>query len=128
MDGPQIEAHPLVECRNWQYVIPNICLSLVRFESKSIERGPRYHFRSQRVSALEISLAGFHFRHSSLELLARDSRKNCLKIRSVEAILAHQSLNPVQQSLFCVLDPIVRPWWRRKLCVENRDKSSHRPA
>src|SRR2546428_429562 len=44
MDGPQIEGHPLVECRNWQYVIPNICLSLVRFESKLIELGSRYHF------------------------------------------------------------------------------------
>ena len=44
MDGPQIEAHALVECRNWQYVIPNICLFLVRFESKLIELGSRYHF------------------------------------------------------------------------------------
>jgi len=39
--GSQIQAHPLIEFRNWQYVIPNICLSLVRFESKSIERGSR---------------------------------------------------------------------------------------
>jgi hypothetical protein len=112
MDGPQIEAYPLLECRNWQYVVPNICRSLVRFKSESIERGSRYHFRSQKASALEISLAGFHHRHSLLDLLARDPRKNSLKIRSVEAILVHQSLNPVQQTLFRVLDPIVGPWWR----------------
>ena len=38
--------------------------------------------------------------HPLLDLLACDSRKNSLKIRSVEAILAHQSLNPVQQTFF----------------------------
>ena len=42
--GSQIQAHPLVECRNGQYVIPNVCLSLVRFESKLIELGSRCHF------------------------------------------------------------------------------------
>src|SRR5262249_13833437 len=125
---PQIKAHPLVERRNWQYVIPNICMSLVRFESKSIERGSRYHFHFQKSSTLEIRPAGFHHRHSLLDLLACNSRKNSLKVRSVKAILAHQSLNPVQHTLFCVLDPVIRPWRRRKLRVENRDKSSHRPA
>jgi hypothetical protein len=128
MDGPQVEAHSLVECRNWQYVIPNICLSLVCFKSKPIERGSRYHFSFPKSSALEIRLAGFHNGHALLDPLSRDSRKNSLKIRSVEAILAHQSLNPVQQTLFCVLDPVIRPWRRRKLRVENRDQSPHRPA
>src|SRR2546430_16801706 len=126
MDGPQIEGHPLVECRNWQYIIPNICLSLVRFESKLIELGSRYHFFITKG----VSFGDWprHREHPLLDLLTCDSRKNSLKIRSVEAILAHQSLNPVQQTLFRILDPIVRPWWRRKLRVENRDKSCHRPA
>src|SRR5215831_18447564 len=90
--------------------------------------GTSFSFLFPKASTLEISLAGFRRERSSSDLLACDSRKNSLKIRSVEAILAHQSLNPIQQTLFRVLDPIVRPWWRRKLRVENRDKSSHRPA
>jgi hypothetical protein len=38
--------------------------------------------------------------HPLLDLLACDSRKNSLKVCSVEAILAQQSLNPVQQTFF----------------------------
>jgi hypothetical protein len=92
----EIEGHPLVECRNWQCLdIPTIRLSLVRVESKPMKLESRCHIHSQKVSALEVSFAGFRQGHPLLDLLACDTRKKGFKIGSVEAILAHQSLNPV---------------------------------